>query len=61
MDVVIMERDLTIGIFYQIMTVTKYGLNHVYPGKLFTLDEAKKECKKMKYVIHAIGDSWEII
>lgn len=44
---------------YQIMIEDRFGFNHVYPGKLFTLEEAKQICKENNFNIAAIGDIWQ--
>ena len=44
---------------YQIMRRDPYGFTHVFPGKLFTLEEAKAECEKQGYEVIAIGDIWQ--
>jgi hypothetical protein len=44
---------------YQIMIPVRYGFNHVFPGKLFTLDEAKKICTDNNWIVKAIGDIWQ--
>lgn len=44
---------------YQIMIATQYGFNHVYPGKLFTLEEAKTICSTNGFNVVSIGDIWQ--
>ena len=60
MNVVIVERKLRV-MMYQIMTRANCGLNHVFVGKLFTLDDAKKVCKENGYNVLAIGDDWQVL
>jgi hypothetical protein len=43
---------------YQIMTATQTGFNHVYPGKMFSLNDAIKLCGENDWTINAIGDIW---
>ena len=44
---------------WQIMKRSGSGYYHVFPGKMFTLDDAKKECAKNDFVIIAIGNFWK--
>ena len=46
---------------WQIMKRCGSGYDHVFPGKMFTLDDAKKECAKNDFVIIAIGDLWQCL
>ena len=46
---------------YQIMRRAESGFDHVFPGVLFTLDEAKAECAKYNYNIVAVGGMWECL
>lgn len=46
---------------WQIMNRCGSGYDHVFPGKMFTLDDAKKECAKNNFTIIAIGDYWECL
>ena len=41
MNVVIINRELNRDKQYQIMQQSSYGFDHVIPGNLFTLDQAK--------------------
>ena len=46
---------------YQIMTRARYGFNHVFPGKLFTMEEAIEVCNTNGFTIVAVGDIWQCI
>lgn len=59
MEVCIVNRELRTDKKYQIMVRARYGFNHVYPSKLFTLEEAKQICKSNGYTVVAIGDIWQ--
>ena len=44
---------------YQIMTAAGSGFDHVYPGKLFTLEEAQTICRANGFIVCGIGSIWE--
>ena len=44
---------------YQIMIEKANCFYHVYPGKLFTLEEAKQICSTNNYNVVSIGDIWQ--
>ena len=44
---------------WQIMRRSGSGYIHVFPGKMFTLADAKKECARNNFKIIAIGDFWQ--
>lgn len=44
---------------YQIMIAAGSGFDHVFPGKLFTLEEAKAICEKHNFIIDSIGSIWQ--
>ena len=46
---------------WQIMKRSGTGYDHIFPGKMFTLDDAKKECAKNNFTIIAVGDFWQCI
>ena len=46
---------------YQIMVNTGTLFEHVFPGKLFTLNEAIKICEQNSYEIQAIGSMWHCL
>lgn len=61
MDVVIINRELNRDKQYQIMYQSGCGFNHVIPGNLFTLEQAKTICKENNLNIKAIGTIWQCI
>ena len=61
MNVVIIDRELNREKKYQIMYQSGCGFDHVIPGNLFTLEQAKEICKDNNLNIVAIGDIWECI
>lgn len=61
MNVVIINRELNRDRQYQIMYQSGCRYNHVIPGNLFTLEEAKEKCKKMNLNIINIGNIWECL
>lgn len=61
MNVCIINRELNRDKQYQIMTKCGTGFNHVYPGKLFTLEQAKTICNENNFNIIAIGDIWQCL
>ena len=61
MNVCIINQELNRDKQYQIMTKCGNGFNHVYPGKLFTLEQAKAICKENNFNIIAIGDIWQCL
>lgn len=46
---------------WQIMKKCRCGFNHVFPGVLFTLEEAQNACRKHDFKIVAIGDIWQCL
>ena len=46
---------------WQIMKRTWCGFNHVFPGVLFTLDEARNECRERGFNVVATGDLWQCV
>lgn len=46
---------------YQIMSNTGSLFEHLYPGQLFTLEQAKEICKQNNIEVHSIGTMWECI
>lgn len=58
MDVYIINQKINHIKRYQIMTAAGSGFNHLYPGKMFSLNEAIKTCGENGYTIKAIGDIW---
>ena len=46
---------------YQIMRNSGTLFEHLYPGKLFTLNQAKEICKQNNIEVYAIGTMWECL
>ena len=46
---------------YQIMKRINSGFAHVYPGKLFTLEEATMTAAAAGYIVEAVGGFWECV
>ena len=44
---------------WQVMKRTWCGFYHVFPGVLFTLDEARNECRERGFNVIAVGDIWQ--
>ena len=59
MEVCIIDHEFRREKRYQIMVRTEFGYNHLFPGKLFTLDSAKQTCEAMGYTVVAIGNIWK--
>ena len=59
MKVCIINQGLRHEKRYQIMQRDSYGFTHVFPGKLFTLEEAQAECQKRGFEVVAVGDIWQ--
>ena len=43
---------------FQIMAKRKNALWHVFPGRLFTLEEAEAVCKENGLNVVCVGDMW---
>ena len=46
---------------WQVMKRISYGFNHVFPGVLFTLDEAWNVCRERGFNVVAVGDLWQCV
>lgn len=46
---------------WQIMKRSGSGYNHVFPGALYTVEEAVNICNANNYHVVAIGDFWECL
>ena len=44
---------------WQIMKRAPCGFNHVFPGVLFTLNEARNVCRDHGFDVVAVGDLWQ--
>ena len=61
MNVVIINQELRGERKYQIMIPVECGFNHVFPGKLFTLEQAKTICNNNNYNVLKIGTIYQCI
>ena len=61
MNVFIINQELNHKKQYQIMTAAGSGFYHVFPGKLFTLDQAKTICKENNFNIIKTGTIYQCI
>ncbi len=61
MQVCIVNTERNHSKRYQIMVNNGTLFEHVYPGKLFTLNEAIKICGQNNYEIKAIGTMWHCL
>lgn len=59
MDVYIINQELNHTKKFQIMVKRKSAFYHIYPGQLFTLEEAKNICDKNGFNVVKIGDIWQ--
>ena len=46
---------------YQIMTGGNGMFCHLYPGKLFTLEQATAICRENNYNVIKVGSMWECV
>lgn len=46
---------------YQIMGRQYAGYWHIFPGQLWTLEEAKAKCEEIGATVVAVGDEWECL
>ena len=46
---------------WQIMKRAGSGYNHVFPGALYTMEEAANICNENNFQVVAIGDFWECL
>ena len=61
MNVYIVNTERNHARRYQIMTRTGTLFEHVFPGKLFSLDKAIQLCGDNGYKINAIGNLWHCL
>lgn len=61
MNVCIIDQGINHEKRHQIMVQVGSGFNHLFPGKLFTLEQAKAICNDNNYNIAAIGTVWECL
>lgn len=46
---------------WQVMRRVGSGYNHIFPGILYTLEEAVDVCNGNNYQIVAVGDFWQCL
>ena len=61
LQVCIIDQEFRHPKRYQIMVNSGTSFMHVYPGKLFTLEEAENCCKENNCEVKAIGTIWECL
>lgn len=61
MDIYIIDTERQNDNKYQIMQGSNGMFFHLFPGKLFTLEQAKNICKENNYNILKIGTMWECV
>lgn len=61
MTVCIINQELHREKQYQIMRPANCGFSHVFPGKLFTLEQAKTICTENNFTVAKIGTVWECL
>lgn len=61
MQVSIINQEFNHPKRYQIMVQSGNGFTHVYPGKLYTLEEAKAICTANGFTVISIGSIWQCI
>ena len=49
------------GKSWQIMKRAGSGYNHIFPGALYTVEEAANICNEHNFHVVAIGDFWECL
>ena len=59
MDVYIINQELNRTRTFQIMVKRKSAFYHIFPGQLFTLEEAKNTCNKNGFNVVKIGNIWQ--
>lgn len=61
MTIVIVDREKrNTDKKFQIMIKVPYGLDHCFPGKLFTLADAVNTCKDKGWEVSAVGTFWVV-
>lgn len=59
MNVYIINQELNRTKTFQIMVKRKNAFYHIFPGELFTLEEAKNICDKNDFNVVKIGNIWQ--
>ena len=60
MNVVILDQQFNREKRFQIMRRVNYGVYHIFPGQLFTLEQAREICAVYGFTIDAIGTLYQI-
>lgn len=61
MHVVIVDSEFKKARKFQIMRrAGSYGVDHVFPGKLFTLEQAREICAAHGFIIDAVGSLYQV-
>ena len=61
MNVFIIDTERPHENRYQIMTGGNGMFEHLYPGKLFTLEQAQTTCKENNHNVVKIGTMWQCV
>lgn len=61
MNVSIINQEFNHPKRYQIMMADGFGFRHVFPGKLFTLEQAQTICKENNFTIDKIGTFYKCV
>lgn len=59
MDAYIIDQELSHAKKFQVMVKRKSAFYHIFPGQLFTLEEAKNICDKNGFNVVKIGGIWQ--
>lgn len=59
MQVFIIGQEFNHEKRYQIMVAIPHGFAHVFPGKLYALEEAKTLCSTNGFTVEKIGSIWQ--
>ena len=46
---------------WQVMRRAGFGYNHIFPGVLYTLEEAVDICNSKGFRVVAVGDFWQCL
>ena len=61
MEVCIIDQEIRGDRRHQIMIRRGNGFYHVFPGKLFTKEDAHRVCSENGYTIVATGNIWQCL
>ena len=59
MNVFIIDHGFNHSQRFQIMMAAPYGLAHVFPSQIFTLEDAINICNRAGWTIEKIGSIWQ--